>query len=155
MHNRAMRWIRDQSTAEWRVITLVVGVLGCPLLALAAQQLPTLSSAQSSASLLVSACEPLPRLSLAAVPAGSLTCAHAALVPPVATPAPSASRAGRGAAIGFLVGAAAGTVVAYVTTHQSRVTDHSEDGIAYVVFVPAGALIGLLFGLVVGATSTP
>jgi|1185.fasta_scaffold781055_1 hypothetical protein len=55
-----------------------------------------------------------------------------------------------GALIGAGVGAAAGLIGAFVATHQAKVTDHSEDGVALVVFVSFGAFVGLLIGGIVG-----
>ncbi|MEO5511912.1 MAG: hypothetical protein ABIS27_14880 [Longimicrobiales bacterium] len=65
---------------------------------------------------------------------------------------PASADQGRGARIakyavvGLLGGAAVGFGAAYLYTHQSRVTDHSEDGLVYIVFVPAGALAGAVIG---------
>jgi len=58
---------------------------------------------------------------------------------------------GRYMFVGLLSGAAAGTLGALLVTHQSSVTDHSEDGIVYMIFVPAGALAGLVAGGLLGA----
>ena len=52
----------------------------------------------------------------------------------------------RRALVGGLVGAAAGTVAAYAVTHQSHITNHEMDPLAYVLFVPVGTVIGALGG---------
>ena len=58
---------------------------------------------------------------------------------------------GRYMFVGLLSGAAVGMLGAFLVTHQSSVTDHSEDGIAYMLFIPAGALAGFVAGGIVGA----
>jgi len=58
---------------------------------------------------------------------------------------------GRYMFVGLLSGAAVGMLGAFLVTHQSSVTDHSEDGLAYMIFVPAGALAGFVAGGIVGA----
>ncbi|HUQ83113.1 MAG TPA: hypothetical protein VM076_18320 [Gemmatimonadaceae bacterium] len=65
--------------------------------------------------------------------------------------APAGGGRARHTLVGALVGATAGAVVALAVTHQGSVTDHSEDGIAYVFFVPIGALVGALVGAVLPA----
>lgn len=59
---------------------------------------------------------------------------------------------GRYVGVGMIAGAALGTAAAFFVTHQSSVTDHSEDGLAYILFIPAGFLIGAVVGGVVGMT---
>jgi len=155
MTSRDERWTRSQLAAGYRLITLLTGLLSCPVLALGAQRLPRPSPQENSTSLLLSACDPMPPLPLAATAMGPLTCSHTAPVSPTATPAPSAGRVGKGAAMGALLGATAGTITAYIITHRPSVTDHSEDGMVYFIYVPAGALLGLLVGLSVVAASAP
>ena len=54
-----------------------------------------------------------------------------------------------GALIGSGIGAACGLIVALIETHNG-VTDHSEDGMAYITFGTIGALVGYVVGGVVG-----
>src|SRR3982751_4681545 len=61
-----------------------------------------------------------------------------------------AARTSRGALIGAGIGAATGLVAAFIATHNSSVTDHSEDGLAYFGLTAFGALVGLLVGGTVG-----
>lgn len=56
----------------------------------------------------------------------------------------------RGALIGSAIGAGGGLILAYVETNKASVTDHSEDGLAYIYFTAFGALIGYVVGGVVG-----
>jgi len=56
----------------------------------------------------------------------------------------------RGALIGSGIGAAGGLILAFVETHNSSVTDHSEDAMGYITFITLGALIGYVVGGVVG-----
>jgi hypothetical protein len=56
-------------------------------------------------------------------------------------------RAAIGAAVGVLVGGTVGAVRAYHRAHRPSVIDHSEDGLAYVVNVTGGAVVGLLVGV--------
>ena len=60
------------------------------------------------------------------------------------------TRTVRGALIGAGVGAATGFVAAIIATHKATVTDHSEDGLAYMGFTAFGALVGFLVGGIVG-----
>ena len=60
------------------------------------------------------------------------------------------NRTSRGALIGTGVGAGAGIVAAFIATHRSGVTDHSEDGFAYIAFTGIGALVGLVIGGIAG-----
>ncbi len=55
--------------------------------------------------------------------------------------------------LGAAAGAISGIVVSYIYTHQPRITDHSEDAIAYVVFVPTGAALGAVAGLIAGVSA--
>jgi len=52
----------------------------------------------------------------------------------------------RRALVWAVIGAAAGTAGAYVVTHQSHVTNHEMDALAYVLFLPVGAVVGALGG---------
>jgi hypothetical protein len=61
-----------------------------------------------------------------------------------------AARTSRGALIGAGIGAATGLVVAFIATHNASVTDHSEDGLAYIGVTAFGALVGLIVGGIVG-----
>jgi hypothetical protein len=54
------------------------------------------------------------------------------------------------ALVGAAVGAGVGLVTAVVATTQPGVTDHSEDVLAYVVFIGLGAGLGLAAGALVG-----
>jgi hypothetical protein len=56
--------------------------------------------------------------------------------------------------VGAAVGAAAGGIGALYVTSQPRVTDHSEDGLAYIMLMSAGAIAGLVVGTVVGVVRT-
>lgn len=58
------------------------------------------------------------------------------------------------AAVGGLVGVAAGCVVAFVGLSASNHTDRSEDGFAYIVYGAAGAATGVVVGTVVGLVRT-
>ena len=71
---------------------------------------------------------------------------------PLATDTTSsrASRSARGALIGAGIGVATGLVVAVIATSDARITDHSEDGLAYIYFSAVGALVGLVVGSIVG-----
>jgi hypothetical protein len=60
---------------------------------------------------------------------------------------------GRYIGFGFLAGAALGTTAAFLATHASGVTDHSEDGLAYMFFIPTGAAVGAVVGGVLAVTS--
>jgi hypothetical protein len=66
------------------------------------------------------------------------------------TSASRAERTARGAIIGAVIGAAAGTIAAFIETHKATVTDHSEDGLAYIGLLALGTLVGLVVGAVVG-----
>ena len=58
-------------------------------------------------------------------------------------------------ATGTLIGAGVGLVAAFVHTEiTGDYSDHSMDGMAYLVAIPVGALAGLVVGLVVGVTGT-
>jgi ABC-type nitrate/sulfonate/bicarbonate transport system permease component len=61
-----------------------------------------------------------------------------------------AARTSRDALIGAGIGAATGLVTAFIATHNASVTDHSEDGLAYIGFTAFGALVGLVVGGIVG-----
>jgi hypothetical protein len=61
-----------------------------------------------------------------------------------------ATRTARGALLGAGIGAATGIVAALIATNQANVTDHSEDALAYIALASIGALVGLLFGGIVG-----
>jgi hypothetical protein len=61
-----------------------------------------------------------------------------------------ASSVSHSALVGAGIGAGTGLVVALIATHSSGVSDHSEDGMAYVTLISAGALIGLIAGTFVG-----
>jgi hypothetical protein len=56
-------------------------------------------------------------------------------------------RAAIGAAVGVVMSGTVGAIRAYHRAHRSRVIDHSEDGLAYVVNVTGGAVVGLLVGV--------
>ena len=60
------------------------------------------------------------------------------------------NRTARGALIGAGAGMGTGIVAAFIATHRSGVTDHSEDGFAYIAFAGIGALVGLVIGGIVG-----
>ena len=57
----------------------------------------------------------------------------------------------KGALVGAGIGAAVGFIAAFWSTHQPRVKDHSEDGLAYIA-VPYGAVVGFVVGGVIGGT---
>ena len=58
----------------------------------------------------------------------------------------------KGALIGTGIGAAVGVIVTFVMANVGREhADHSEDGIAYLVFGGVGAVLGLLIGIAAGA----
>ena len=79
---------------------------------------------------------------------------RATSLPNITSPETTSTIGGRtaiGALIGAGVGAAAGVVVAFIATHASNVSDHSEDGIAYVYLGAVGALVGLVVGAVAGS----
>jgi hypothetical protein len=61
-----------------------------------------------------------------------------------------AARTSHGALVGAGIGAAAGTVAAFIATHNANVTDHSEDGLAYIGLLSFGAFVGLVVGGIVG-----
>jgi hypothetical protein len=70
------------------------------------------------------------------------------------------SRAWRGAGIGALVGILAGALVAVVIESDNSRNpnypanlprDKSEDGFAYLVFIPTGAVVGGIAGAIIGA----
>jgi hypothetical protein len=67
-----------------------------------------------------------------------------------ASPDSAKNIVGKSALTGAAIGAAAGAVLATIATQRSGVTDHSEDGFGYVVFMAAGALVGLVTGTIVG-----
>jgi len=54
------------------------------------------------------------------------------------------------ALVGAAVGAGVGLITAVVATTQPTVTDHSEDVLAYALFVSLGAGLGLAVGALVG-----
>lgn len=53
------------------------------------------------------------------------------------------------ALVGAAIGAAAGLGAAFWATHQDKVEDHSEDGLAYRYYTATGAVIGLVAGVIV------
>jgi hypothetical protein len=61
-----------------------------------------------------------------------------------------ASRTARGALIGAGIGAGTGFVAAIIATNKASVTDHSEDGLAYIALTAFGALVGLVVGGIIG-----
>lgn len=61
-----------------------------------------------------------------------------------------ASRTARGALIGAGIGAATGVVVAFISTQDASITDHSQDGLAYIYFPAVFTLAGLVVGGIVG-----
>jgi|SRR5689334_3406596 NhaP-type Na+/H+ or K+/H+ antiporter len=63
---------------------------------------------------------------------------------------PAIVRIANGALIGAGIGAGVGIIVAAFDTHSATVTDHSEDGLAYIAFAAFGAFIGLVVGGIVG-----
>jgi len=63
---------------------------------------------------------------------------------------PAIVRIANGALIGAGIGAGAGIIVALVDTQSGSVTDHSEDGLAYIAFGAFGAFLGLIVGGIVG-----
>ena len=63
---------------------------------------------------------------------------------------PAIVRIANGALIGAGIGAGVGIVVALLDTQRATVTDHSEDGLAYIAFGALGAFIGLIVGGIVG-----
>jgi hypothetical protein len=67
-----------------------------------------------------------------------------------AMPASRAGRAGIGALAGGVLGATIGALLAAERVHRPSVTDHSEDGLVYFVFVGGGAVVGLVAGTAVG-----
>jgi hypothetical protein len=54
------------------------------------------------------------------------------------------------ALVGAGIGAGGGLLAGIIATHSSGVTDHSEDGLAYIALISAGALVGLVTGTIVG-----
>lgn len=60
------------------------------------------------------------------------------------------SRVAHDALVGAAVGAGVGLVTAVVATTQPSVSDHSEDMLAYVLFIGLGAGLGLAAGALVG-----
>jgi hypothetical protein len=70
----------------------------------------------------------------------------------LAAPVPHrAAEAARGAVVGAVIGTAAGVATAIVLTNSPSVSDHSEDGFAYLFLGCVGAVAGVLVGAVVGA----
>ena len=69
---------------------------------------------------------------------------------PDAAAARDSTSAGSRAAKGALIGGIVGWVFAFGITHTSGVTDHSEDGIVYIICVPLGIVIGALAGAIGG-----
>ena len=61
-----------------------------------------------------------------------------------------AARTVRGALIGAGIGAAAGIVVAHISTQDESITDHSQDGLAYIYFASVFGLAGLVVGGILG-----
>ena len=59
--------------------------------------------------------------------------------------------ASKGFLIGVAVGAVLGAGTARYMVTRPEVTDHSEDGFAYLVCIPVGALAGGIVGAIVGA----
>jgi len=57
------------------------------------------------------------------------------------------------ALVGAGIGAALGFLSALISTHRDAVTDHSEDGLVYMLDTAGGAVIGLIVGGIVGAAS--
>jgi hypothetical protein len=72
----------------------------------------------------------------------------------VADAAPGrASRASHDALVGAGIGAAVGLVASPILNAQN--SDHSEDGMTYVVLMSFGAFIGLVAGTIIGWTRGP
>jgi len=63
---------------------------------------------------------------------------------------PAIVRIANGALIGAGIGAGVGIIVAAFDTHSATVSDHSEDGLAYIAFGAFGAFLGLIVGGIVG-----
>ncbi len=62
----------------------------------------------------------------------------------------SHSKATSGLVIGAAAGGAIGALLAYLQTHRRSIKDHSEDDRAYLVLIPAGAVVGGIVGALVG-----
>jgi len=56
----------------------------------------------------------------------------------------------KGAGVGFLIGAAAGVVAGYCF-ESSADAPRDMPGLGYVLMIPAGAVVGTLFGAAIGA----
>jgi hypothetical protein len=85
------------------------------------------------------------------------TLAHPASISPVSssrafgsTVAPERGHVSHDVLVGAAIGAGAGIVGAAIAASAPGVTDHSEDGILYVVSAALGAGLGMLVGLIVG-----
>jgi hypothetical protein len=64
-----------------------------------------------------------------------------------------ASRVSHDALVGAGIGAAVGLVASPIVNAQN--SDHTEDGMTYIVFVSFGALVGLVAGSIIGWTRGP
>ena len=134
----------NRCQARWRTAVVMTGLLACPLLTLPAQRLPAALGGDCNRGV----------LSTAAARIRPATCVQAVVFGPLNLPAKNRGRAvAKGAMIGAVAGTAAGVLTAYIYTHRSFVTDHSEDGLVYAVFIPTGLLLGALVGVIVGASS--
>ena len=79
---------------------------------------------------------------------------QARVLPAVSHDAPGrASRVSHDALVGAGIGAAAGLIASPILNAQN--SDHSEDGMTYVVLVSFGALVGLVAGGIIGWTRGP
>jgi hypothetical protein len=79
---------------------------------------------------------------------------YARLSRAVSSAAPGrASRISHDALVGAGIGAATGLIVSPILNAQN--SDHSEDGMTYVVLMSFGALIGLVTGSIIGWTRGP
>ena len=79
---------------------------------------------------------------------------QARVLPAVSHAAPGrASRISHDALVGAGIGAATGLIVSPILNAQN--SDHSEDGMTYVVLMSFGAFIGLVAGSIIGWTRGP
>ena len=62
-------------------------------------------------------------------------------------------RTATGLIVGTVAGAAVGALVAGQQVHRPGVRDHSEDGMAYAVFITGGAVVGAMLGIAAGFLS--